>query len=250
MFSLLACGEPHHIGDFLSVTDYLLECRGISYQLGAKTVLEDIDLTLSPAERIVLFSHSQEAASSLLQICSTLVRPTKGELFIEGTQVNFDDHKALLTLKRKLAYVDRRSTLIQNLSVLENIALAGIYHENRPLEEISIQLEPIIEMLSLREVLNLRPAEIDHATKSRALYAVEMAKEPVLALFDQPENDYHTNDRQYLYAILSTLREESHCGFIVATKSKSLIKEWGDVVAAMKDGSITAVVDKDSFLSS
>lgn len=250
MLPFRACCQPHHIRDFLPVMGYLLECRGVSYQLGAKTVLENIDLKLSPAQGIMLFSHSQEAASSFLQICSTLIRPTKGELFIEGKEVNFDDHEALLSLKRKLAYVDRRSTLIQNLSVLENIALAGIYHENKSLEEIYTQLEPIIEMLSLRGVLHLRPAEIDHATKSRALYAVEMVKEPVVALFDQPENDYHTNDRQYLYAILNKLREERNCGFIVATKSKSLIKESGDVVAVIKDGSITAPVDENSFLLS
>lgn len=228
----------------------VLECRGIGYKIGKTVFLKDINFTLSPGQNVVLFSESDQAASFLLQICSTLIIPTKGTLFIEGLEVNFNDQKEFLKYKRKLAFVDKKSTLIQNLSVLENIALATSYHENRMLEEIQIQLEPIIEMLSLKKILSLRPAEVERAAKSRVLYAIEALKEPVIAIFDRPENDFNENDRYYLFNILHKLNENRNCGFIISTRSRSLIEEWGDEIIVLQDGLITQQIDKDSFLLS
>ena len=229
---------------------YLLECRGIGYRIGKDVFLEDIHFTLSPGQNVVLFSESDQAASFLLQICSTLIKPTKGALFIEGLEVNYDDQKEFLNRKRRLAFVDKKSTLIQNLSVLENIALATIYHENRSLEEIQIQLDPIIEMFSLKKILHLRPAEVEPAAKSRVLYAIEAVKEPVMAIFDRPENDFNENDRYYLFNILHKLNENRSCGFIIYTKSISLIEKWADEIIVLQDGLITQQVDKDTFLLS
>lgn len=229
---------------------YLLECRGIGYKIGKDIFLEDINFTLSPGQRVVLFSESHQAASSLLQICSTLIRPTKGILLIEGNEVNYEDREESFNIKRRLAFVDNKSTLIQNLSVLENIALASIYHENKPLEEIQIQLDPIIEIFSLKEVLHLRPADVDPATKSRVLYAIEAVKEPVLIIFDRPENDFNENDRYYLFNILHKLKEDRNCGFIIYTRSRSLIEKWADAIIILKNGLITQQIDKDSFLLS
>ena len=229
---------------------YLLECRGIGYKIGKDIFLEDINFTLSPGQRVVLFSESHQAASSLLQICSTLIRPTKGILLIEGNEVNYEDREESFNIKRRLAFVDNKSTLIQNLSVLENIALASIYHENKPLEEIQIQLDPIIEIFSLKEVLHLRPADVDPATKSRVLYAIEAVKEPVLIILDRPENDFNENDRYYLFNILHKLKEDRNCGFIIYTRSRSLIEKWADAIIILKNGLITQQMDKDSFLLS
>jgi len=228
----------------------ILECRGIGYKIGKDVFLEDINFTLSPGQRVVLFSESHQAASSLLQICGTLIRPTKGTLLIEGVEVNYNDQEESLNLKRRLAFVDKKSTLIQNLSVLENIALASIYHENRSLEEIQIRLDLIIEMFSLKEILHLRPADVDPAGKSRVLYAIEAVKEPVLVIFDRPENDFHENDRYYLFNILHKLKEDRNCGFIIYTRSRSLIEKWAEEIIVLKDGLITQQVDKDSFLLS
>ena len=225
----------------------ILECRGIGYRIGKNVFLEDIDFTLSPGQKIVLFSESDQEASFLLQICSTLVKPTKGTLFIEGLEVNYNDQEEFLNLKRRLAFVDKQSTLIQNLSILENIALATIYHENRSLEEIQIQLDPIIEMFSLKKILHLRPAEVERAAKSRVLYAIEAVKKPVMAIFDQPENDFNENDRYYLFNILHKLNEDRNCGFIIYTKSRPLMEKWADEIIVLQDGLITKQFGKDSF---
>jgi ABC-type lipoprotein export system ATPase subunit len=226
----------------------ILECRGIGYKIDKDVFLEDINFTLSPGQNIVLFSESDQAASFLLQICSTLIKPTRGAFFIEGLEVNFNDQEEFLKCKKKIAFVDKKSTLIQNLSVLENIALATSYHENRILEEIQTQIEPIIEMLSLKKILSLRPAEVEQAAKSRVLYAIEALKEPVIAIFDRPENDFNENDRYYLFNILHKLGESRNCGFIIYTRSRSLIEKWANEIIVLQDGSITQQVDKDSFL--
>ena len=111
-------------------------------------------------------------------------------------------------------------------------------------------LEPIVEMFDLKEILSLRPAEVERAAKSRVLYAIEALKEPVITIFDRPENDFNENDRYYLFNILHKLSESRNCGFIIYTRSRSLIEKWAHEIIVLQDGLITKEVDKDSFFLS
>jgi len=230
--------------------EYLLECSEIGYRVGDDVILNSIDFTLSPGQGIIIFSESNQAGTSLLQICSTLIRPTTGKLFIQGKEVDYEDQKGLSNFKRRLAFVDSQSTLIQNMTVFENIALSTVYHENKSGKGLDILLDPVIEMFNLRHTLSLRPAELDSATRSRALYAIEVLKEPAVALFDRPDNDFSRNDRHYLLTILEALKEGKKGGYIVCTKSESLIEQCGDTIIVLKDGLIKAQTKAHSFLSS
>jgi len=99
-------------------------------------------------------------------------------------------------------------------------------------------------------ILHLRPAEVERAAKRRVLYAIEAVKKPMMAIFDQPENDFNENDRYYLFNILHKLNEDRNCGFIIYTRSRPLMEKWADEIIVLKDGLITKQVDKDSFLLS
>jgi ABC-type transporter Mla maintaining outer membrane lipid asymmetry ATPase subunit MlaF len=224
----------------------LFECKGIGFQRGNALILNDVALTLSAGQRVVLYSESRLAAVAFLQICGTVLQPTRGAISFLGDTVDWGNEKKLLKLKRKIVFNDRRTSLIQNLSVFENIALSGVYHENMSLKDAQIHLEPIIKMFNLESLLQLRPSDLDPEMKRRILYAIEAAKVPELAIFIQPESD---NDRP-LYMLLNYLRETSHCACILYTESRTLLDRWGDEVVVLKDGTLSPPVNKATFLVS
>lgn len=224
----------------------LFECRNVSYKRGNTLLLKDINLVLSAGQRVVLYSKSRLAASIFLQICGTILQPSKGEIFFDGETIDFESERKLLKLRRKIVFNDRRSSLIQNLTVFENIALADVYHENLSSKDVQNLLEPIIRMFRLENLLQLRPSDLDPGMKRRILYAIEAAKKPEIAIFIQPESD---NDRP-LYMLLNYLKETSDCACIIYTESKALIERWGNEVVVLKDGMISPAVDKASFLIS
>jgi ABC-type transporter Mla maintaining outer membrane lipid asymmetry ATPase subunit MlaF len=224
----------------------LFECRGVSYKRGKTLLLKDIDLILSPGQRILLHSESRLAATMFLQICGTLLQPSGGEIVFAGEVIDWENEKKLLKLRRKIVFNDRRTSLIQNLSVFENIALSSVYHENLSPKDAHILLDPIIKMFNLEGMLQLRPADLDPGMKRRILYAIEAAKNPELAIFIQPESD---NDRP-LYMLLNYLSETSDCACILYTESRVLLERWGDAVVVLKDGMLSPAVDKATFLVS
>jgi ABC-type transporter Mla maintaining outer membrane lipid asymmetry ATPase subunit MlaF len=224
----------------------LFECRGVSYKRGNTFLLKDIDLILSAGQRIVIHSESRLAASTFLQICGTLLQPTEGEIFFDGEAIDWENEKRLLKLRRKIIFYDRRSSLIQNLSVFENIALSSVYHENISAKDAQILLDPIIRMFNLESLLQLRPADLDPGVKRRILYAIEAAKDPELAIFIQPESD---NDRP-LYLLLNYLKETSDCACILYTESRTILERWGNEVFVLKDGTLSSALDKDAFKAS
>lgn len=225
---------------------YSLECRGIKYQRGNNLFLQNVDLTLSTGQYVILYSESRLTASIFLQICGTLLQPTKGEILFNGEVVDFENEKKLLELRRKIIFHDRRSSLIQNLTVFENITLASVYHENMSPKDAHILLEPIIRMFRLGGLLELRPADLDPGMKRRILYAIEATKRPELAIFIQPESD---NDRP-LYMLLNYLKETSGSACIIYTESQALIERWGNEVVVLKDGMLSPPTDKALFLES
>ncbi len=224
----------------------LFECRGVSYKRGNTFLLKDIDLILSTGQRIVLCSESRLAASTFLQICGTLLTPSRGEIFFEGEVIDWENEIKLLKLRRKIVFYDRRSSLIQNLTVFENIALSNVYHENISSKDAQILLDPIIRMFNLENLLPLRPADLDPGVKRRILYAIEAAKAPELAIFIQPESD---NDRP-LHLLLNYLKETYNCACLLYTESRTLLERWGDEVIVLKDGTLSSAIDKATFLVS
>ena len=82
------------------------------------------------------------------------------KLFGVEVVVDYENQKELLDLKRRIVFIDRRSTLIQNLNVFENIALANSYHENRSPKDIKVQIDPIVEMFELKGLLDLKPTDL------------------------------------------------------------------------------------------
>ncbi|MBN1847049.1 MAG: hypothetical protein JW932_00540 [Deltaproteobacteria bacterium] len=225
---------------------HAIECINISYQKDGHLLLKDVNLALSPGQRVILYSESRLAASIFLQICGTLLEPKTGKMWLNGEYINFKNERILLKLRRKIVFNDRRTSLIQNLTVFENIALSSVYHENLSPKEAHMLLDPLVKMFNLERLLPLRPSDLDPGMKRRILYVIEATKKPELAIFIQPESD---NDRP-LYMLLNYLQEASDCACMIYTESMSLIERWGDEVVVLKEGVLSPPMDKASFLVS
>ena len=94
---------------------YILDVHKI---YGTKTVLDDIDLSVSSGELCTLVGPSGCGKSTLLRLILGQERPTGGEIHIEGKPVGFPNPE------RGIVY--QKYSLFPHLTVLENLAFYGI----------------------------------------------------------------------------------------------------------------------------
>lgn len=92
-------------------------------------VLRDIDLVIQKGEFVALMGESGSGKSTLLNVIGFLHFLTGGKYLLEGEDVSElrDDESLSYIRSRKIGFIFQQFHLLPRLSVLENVALPGIY---------------------------------------------------------------------------------------------------------------------------
>lgn len=92
-------------------------------------VLRDIDLTIRQGEFVALMGESGSGKSTLLNVLGFLHPLSGGQYLLEGEDVSeLRDDEALSYIRnRKIGFIFQQFHLLPRLSVLENVALPGVY---------------------------------------------------------------------------------------------------------------------------
>lgn len=187
---------------------YVLEARGISKHFGAVTALEGVDLALSAGEVLGVVGDNGAGKSTLMKVLSGLLRPSAGELYVQGQQVHFhsprDSHRAGIEM------------------VYQDLALAG----NMPIfENIYLGREPG------RRIGNL--TVVDHA-RSRQLAAEHLARLQIhVKSVDQNVEDLSGGQRQAV-AIARATAFDAKVVIMDEPTAALAIKEVGKVLDLIK----------------
>ncbi|MQY58695.1 MAG: ATP-binding cassette domain-containing protein [Clostridia bacterium] len=108
-------------GDIISKSEPILELRGMCKYFGGVHALEDVDFELYPNEVLALVGDNAAGKSTLIKIIAGVYQPTKGEIYIEGKEIEIHSPRAAMDLGIATVYQDL--ALVDKLDVVENIFL-------------------------------------------------------------------------------------------------------------------------------
>jgi ABC-type sugar transport system ATPase subunit len=97
----------------------VIEARGITKQYGALTALQDVNLSVYPGEIVGLVGDNGAGKSTLVKILSGAIKPTAGELYVDGRQAVF--HSPLDARRQGIETVYQDLALAPDLTVTENL---------------------------------------------------------------------------------------------------------------------------------
>mgnify|MGYP001141411922 CR=1 FL=1 len=104
----------------------MIKLEGITKSFGSLQVLKGIDLEINKGEIVSIVGPSGAGKTTLLQIMGTLDEPDAGTVAIDGTVVSRMKEKELSAFRNKnIGFVFQFYNLVQNLTALENVELAG-----------------------------------------------------------------------------------------------------------------------------
>lgn len=114
--------------------------------------LRDIDLVIRKGEFVALMGESGSGKSTLLNVIGFLHPLSGGQYLLEGEDVsNLHDDEALSYIRnRKIGFIFQQFHLLPRLSVLENVALPGVY-KGLNIEERTERAESLLGRLGLSE---------------------------------------------------------------------------------------------------
>ena len=180
----------------------LLELRGVTRVWGPHEVLSGIDLELGPGRVVGIKGPNGAGKTTLLRIAAGVLRPTAGDVVLDGLHPEYDRREYLRRVGL-LSAGDRG--LYPRLSVRRHLHLAAAIALMEP-DAGREAVERGLDAFALAPFAD-RPAQrLSLGQRQRARLAMTFLHRPDVVVLDEPTNSLDEEGRELLVAELGSLR--------------------------------------------
>ncbi|MCR5037000.1 MAG: ABC transporter ATP-binding protein [Bacteroidales bacterium] len=215
----------------------MIEARGIYKSFGIVDVIKGIDLHIDKGEIVTIMGASGAGKSTLLQIIGTLEKADKGEVFINGQNVNKLNQKNLAAFRNKnIGFVFQFHHLLPEFTALENICIPA-YIAGVSKKEANGKAMQLLDYLKLTERASHKPSMLSGGEQQRIAVARALINNPAVILADEPSGNLDSLNAKELHELFFKLREQTGQTFVIVTHNPDLAK-MADRTLTIKDGKI------------
>ncbi|MET7602836.1 amino acid ABC transporter ATP-binding protein [Streptomyces avermitilis] len=213
-----------------------IDVRGLHKSFGDNEVLRGIDLEIGSGEVVCVIGPSGSGKSTLLRCVNLLEEPTKGQVFVAGTEVT-DPDVDIDAVRRRIGMVFQQFNLFPHLSVTDNLTLPQRRVLGRDKEQAAKVAAENLRRVGLSEKAEAYPASLSGGQQQRVAIARALAMGPQVMLFDEPTSAL---DPELVGDVLAVMRRLADEGMtmMVVTHEMTFAREVADRVVFMDGGVI------------
>ncbi len=198
----------------------MIEYRDI-YKAFDVPVLSGVSLRVETGQCLAIVGPSGTGKSVLLKTTNGLLRPDRGDVFIDGESVFNSGREALEKIRRKIGYVFQYAALFDSMTVYENVCqglVDGDVWRNRS-PEVLLKVCDALEAVNLEpdQVLNKQPAELSGGMRKRVGLARAIVGRPEIVLYDEPVTGLDPVNSATVSLLMTAIRERMQVTAIVVT---------------------------------
>ena len=213
-----------------------LEVKNVSFRYKENTkTLENVSFSASKGEFICILGHNGSGKSTLAKLIMGLLKPTSGEILIDGVILN---EETVEDLRGKLGIVFQNpDNQFVGITVKDDIAF-GL--ENRNIEQIEMlaRIEKYSKQIGIEHLINRNPESLSGGEKQKVAIAGILACEPDIIIFDESTSMLDPKSVKELLNIINKLKGEKNIIYITHNLEEALL---ADKVIIMNDGQISLI---------
>lgn len=223
----------------------VLELRDVwkVYKLEAVevTALRGINLKIKQGEFVAVIGASGSGKSTALNMIGALDVPTKGEIFLDGTEISRLPESKLARIRgKKIGFVFQTFNLYPTINVYENIALPMKIHEFGK-EAIEKKTGELAGLVGLSNRLTHLPGQLSGGERQRVAIARALSTDPPIILADEPTGNLDTKTSHEILRLISDLHDKQGKTIILVTHEAD-IAAYAERQVELSDG----IVKSDS----
>jgi len=202
----------------------LLECININKNFGNKTILKDINLTITKGKIIGLLGKNGTGKSTLIKLINDLLTPTSGKILINNKEVG-------LYSKKIISYLPERTYLDKTMTVNKVIEFFEDFYDNFD----SKKARKLLEDLNLDTTQKL--SKMSKGMQEKVQLVLVMSRKADLYILDEPLGGVDPATRDYILdTILKNVNKNS--SVIISTHLISDVEKILDEVVFIDKGKI------------
>ena len=167
-------------------SDSLVEIRGVSFKYNTRTILENLTLSIPRGQVTAILGGSGCGKTSLLNLIGGRLRPSQGQVLVDGLNVPDLSIKELYQLRKRMGMLFQHGALLTDLSAFENVAFPVREHARLPEAVLRNLVLMKLETVGLRGARDLMPWELSGGMARRVALARAIVLEPMMILYDEP----------------------------------------------------------------
>ncbi len=219
----------------------VLELCGVSKVYGsghtAVKAMQGVDLKVEKGEIVLIMGPSGSGKTTLLSMAGALLRPTEGDIFINGKKITDLGERELPRIRiENIGFVFQAFNLLSNLTALENVMVPMKLVGRR--DRLGLErAQNLLSDLGLKERLNHLPKDLSGGEQQRVAIARALANQPKMILADEPTGNLDSKTGRQVIDLLCRIACEQE-RTVVMVGHDERIKDIAHRVLWMEDGRI------------
>lgn len=166
--------------------DCLVKITDINFAYDDRAILKGINMEIPRGQLVAIMGNSGCGKTTLLRLIGGQLKPTGGQLLVDGESVPDMSHDELYAMRRRMGMLFQFGALFTDMTVFDNVAFPLREHTDLPPELIEDLVLLKLHAVGLRGAARLMPGELSGGMARRVALARTIALDPALLMYDEP----------------------------------------------------------------
>jgi len=222
----------------------MLETEELSKKFKGKVAVEGVNLHLNRGESVGLLGPNGAGKSTTISMISSLIKPTSGDVFLDGKNVIKEPSK----IRQVLGVVPQDIAIYEELTAYENLKFFGrIYGlKGKELEE---NIKDVFELVGLTDRQKDIVKTYSGGMKRRVNIAAALLHNPEILIMDEPTVGIDPQSRSYILDMVRELNLKKKMTVLYTSHYMEEVERLCDRVYIMDHGRIITSGTKDELKS-
>ena len=213
-----------------------IEINNVSKWFGEFRALNDVSLTTSQGEKVVICGPSGSGKSTLVRCINRLEIHQQGSIKVRGIELT-ESSSSISEIRAEVGMVFQQFNLFPHLTVLQNLTLGPTKALGLSQKEANERAFKLLERVRIPEQANKRPGHLSGGQQQRVAIARSLCMEPKIMLFDEPTSALDPEMISEVLDVIVDLADEGMT-MVVVTHEMGFARKVADRMVFMDEGKI------------
>lgn len=219
-----------------------INLKDISVQFGNNKAVDNANLKISKGDIYGVIGFSGAGKSTLVRTINLLQIPSSGSVEVNGDTLYANgklqvSKKQLQQKRRKIGMIFQHFNLLNEATVLENVAFA-LKHANLSDKELEKKSLHLLELVGLKDKASFYPAQLSGGQQQRVAIARALANEPDILISDEATSALDPKTTNQILDLLYDLNKSLKLTVVLITHEMEAVKRVANKIAVMENGKI------------